>query len=249
MARIGQDDGMQTFTAGQNFAFSGARIERLGATEYTLVQVDFDTTGSINGFERAIEDAAMSIVEACRKSPRAENLLFRPVLFDTSGGIREVHGFKPLADIDIAAYKGMVRAGGMTNLYDAVYHGVSSVEAYAAQLFAQDYLCNAIQVTVTDGCNNQSTATPRMIADRIAKMRKGEQVESYLSILVGINAGMYLQQLETFKNEADIDQYVDVGEATPRKLAKLAEFVSRSISSQSQALGTGGPSKPISATF
>ena len=43
--------------------------------------------------------------------------------------------------------------------------------------------------------------------------------------------------------------HIDVGDATPRKLAKLAAFVSQSISSQSQALGTGGPSQNIAATI
>jgi len=51
--------------------------------------------------------------------------------------------------------------------------------------------------------------------------------------------------LEQFKNEAGIDQFVSIGEATPAKLAKLADFISRSISSTSQALGTGNASQPL----
>ncbi len=51
--------------------------------------------------------------------------------------------------------------------------------------------------------------------------------------------------LKIFKDEAEIDQYVDAGDATPTKLAKLAEFVSQSISSQSQSLGSGGPSQNL----
>ena len=46
-----------------------------------------------------------------------------------------------------------------------------------------------------------------------------------------------------------ISQYIDAGAATKGKLAKLADFVSQSVSSQSQALGTGGPSQNISATI
>jgi hypothetical protein len=38
-----------------------------------------------------------------------------------------------------------------------------------------------------------------------------------------------------------------MGNVTPGKLAKLAQFVSKSISSQSQALGTGGASQPVPA--
>ena len=42
---------------------------------------------------------------------------------------------------------------------------------------------------------------------------------------------------------------IDAGDATPAKLAKLAVFISTSISSQSQHLGTGGPSQQIAATI
>ena len=51
-----------------------------------------------------------------------------------------------------------------------------------------------------------------------------------------------LQALQGFTAQAGVDQYVDVADATPGTLAKLARFVSHSISSQSQSLGTGGPS-------
>lgn len=45
--------------------------------------------------------------------------------------------------------------------------------------------------------------------------------------------------------DAGFTQYVEVDNATDAKLAKLADFVSRSVSSQSQALGSGGPSKAL----
>jgi hypothetical protein len=51
--------------------------------------------------------------------------------------------------------------------------------------------------------------------------------------------------LENFKNEAGIDQYINIGKADANTLAKLADFISKSISSQSQSLNSGGPSQPI----
>ena len=51
--------------------------------------------------------------------------------------------------------------------------------------------------------------------------------------------------LEKFKNDAKLSQFVDIGNATEGKLAKLANFVSESVSSQSQALGTGAPSQTL----
>jgi len=72
---------------------------------------------------------------------------------------------------------------------------------------------------------------------------QGEDIESLLTILIGVNDNSYKSYLETFKDEANLSQYVSVGDATAQKLAKLAAFVSKSISSQSQSLGSGGASQ------
>ena len=66
------------------------------------------------------------------------------------------------------------------------------------------------------------------------------------TVLVGVGDEQRVKQyLETFKDEVGIDQFVWIGDATPAKLAKLGNFVSQSISSTSQALGTGAPSQEI----
>jgi len=72
-------------------------------------------------------------------------------------------------------------------------------------------------------------------------------MESLVSVLVGVNVqdrriGAYLQD---FKNEAGFTQYVELQNAHAKTLAKLADFVSRSIAAQSQALGTGGASQTL----
>jgi hypothetical protein len=48
-----------------------------------------------------------------------------------------------------------------------------------------------------------------------------------------------------FHQEAGFTQYVELDNADTKTLARLAEIVSRSISAQSQALGTGGASQPL----
>ena len=54
--------------------------------------------------------------------------------------------------------------------------------------------------------------------------------------------GPYLQ---SFKDEAGFQQYIFIDRADEKKLAKLGGFISQSISSQSQSLGTGGASKSL----
>ena len=95
---------------------------------------------------------------------------------------------------------------------------------------------------------NASAATVSMIKKEMERGKKGEEIESLVGILIGINAAgcsTYLQKLES---GAGI-KYIDAGDVSKGKLAKLAEFVSQSVSSQSQAIGTGGPSQSIGATI
>lgn len=248
MPRITGD--MENHKLGGSFTFSGARVESLGASEYTLVTVAVDVTGSVAGFENELRNALITAVESCRKSPRSENLLIRVVLFSTSyqGGLKEVHGFKPLADIDTASYP-QLNPGGGTPLYDACYSGIGAMNAYAKQLVDQDFNVNGICFVVTDGDENSSVATADMVKKEQAKAVSGEIMESMISILIGINAGYAGSFLKRFQQDAGLTQYIDVGDINPRKLAKLAAFVSQSVSSQSQALGTGGPSQNIAPTI
>jgi hypothetical protein len=64
---------------------------------------------------------------------------------------------------------------------------------------------------------------------------------------VGVNiTESYVQTaLANYASDAGFSQYVDAGKADAKNLAKLAQFISKSISSQSQSLGSGGASKPL----
>ena len=108
-----------------------------------------------------------------------------------------------------------------------------------------EYLTNAIVILATDGDDNDSRTTEADVAGEIQRGVTSEVLESMRTVLVGVNASAYQAQLDAFRQNVGIDQYVDVADATPQRLAKLADFVSRSISAQSQALGTGGPSQAL----
>lgn len=234
---------------GTKFTYQAARIGDLGATEYTLVTVAVDMSGSVQGFVGELHDMLTAVVDACRKSPRSDNLLLRVELFSSSyRGVHELHGFMPLSQIDPSSYPAF-RPGGLTPLYDATFSAVGATVDYGADLSANDFLANGIVFIITDGDENDSTTTPGMIRDQIEKSRREEKLESLVTILVGINADQYESYHDQFVREAGLDGYRDARDATPQNLAKLARFVSQSVSSQSQALGTGGPSQNISATI
>lgn len=251
MPRLMADNTMETGKIGgtQAFQFSATRIEHLGATEYTLVTVAVDVTGSTQGFADELRKCLITAVESCKKSPRSNNLLLRVILFSSSlpNSIEEIHGFKPLGEIDPNAYP-KFDPYGMTPLYDAAFSAIGATNAYAKKLMDQDFLANGIVFVITDGDDNTSSATMKMVKDEMARGARGEEIESLVGILVGINATGYKAKLEAFEKTTGM-KYLDAGDVTKGKLAKLAEFVSSSVSSQSQSLGTGGPSKNISASI
>ena len=230
-----------------NFQFSGIRPDKLGATEYTLVSVIIDITGSVYKFADELLETLKSIVKACQKSPRAENLLLRVVTFNNVFGLVEIHGFKPLHEIDINLDYHQFDPDGLTPLWDAVDTSIEATLEYAKDLADQDFDVNGAVYIITDGQENASKSRkPADILNRISKVKQDEFIESIITVLIGVTEdGDVTRYLEDFQKEAGLTQYVDVGEATPQKLAKLAAFVSKSISSQSQSLGTGGPSAPI----
>jgi len=236
-------DMVQAKVPGSAFQFSSIKIEKLGSSEYTLVTIAMDTSGSISPYQSDLVAMLNSIVDACKKSPRAENLLLRVLTFDDQA--KELHGFIPLQNI-LQYQQNDLNCGGCTALYDAMYSAVTATAIFGEALVDQDYDVNAVIYVCTDGGDNSSSFKPAKIATEIEKMAKAEKIESLTTILIGMGGA---GELTTFKNEAKLTQTIDMGDITPGKLAKLAGFVSKSISSSSASLGSGQPAPVQSLTF
>jgi uncharacterized protein YegL len=228
-----------------HYGYSATRLEELGATEYTVVTVACDVSGSTADFIFDMESAITRIVQACKSSPRADNLLLRLVAFDDT--LAELHGFKLLENCNLADYVGVLRAGGSTALYDAAENAVSSTINYGRRLMAGDFAANAILFVITDGMDNASKLPAQKVKEALAKAVTSEALESIVSVLIGVNVQdpQARNFLRRFHADAGFTQYVEIDKADAKTLARLAEFVSRSISAQSQALGTGGASRPL----
>jgi len=238
----------------QGFDYSSVTMDKLGASEYTVTHIVVDATGSVQAFKTDLENMLAMSLESCQKSPRVLNLIARTTTFNSQNGIEEIHGFTPLNTIDTTKFAGTIDPDGATPLYDATIEAIGALYDYSQKLYAKQIISNAILFIITDGDDNASDNgknNPKAIKDLIAKIRREEKLESIRTILIGINdMDPYMKnKLEEFKRDANLDEYVSVGQATKGKLAKLAQFVSRSTSSTSQALGTGGPSQPVSFTF
>ena len=245
-----------------NYGYSAAKIDSLTATEYTLVTVVVDESGSTSGFRAGMESCVQEIVKACRRSARADNLMLRLVMFGTN--MREVHGFKLLEHCNPGDYKNVCRSGGSTALFDSAESAILATSAYAQQLTDNDFTVNALVVVITDGDDTEQKSTKAQVWKALESCVNSESMESLVSILVGVNVtqAYIAAYLDSFANDTQTQtdpasglvstvkvpkftQYVELDKADEKTLARLAEFVSKSISSQSQALGSGGASKPL----
>lgn len=238
-----------------NFVFSAVEIENLEGSQYTLVSILIDLSSSVDLFSDELEQTITTVINSCKKSPQAENLLVRVAGFTDNAvdNIEEFHGFINVSSITDDQYKGSINPNGMTPLYDATGSALESIETYGKQLNDQDYDCNGIVFVITDGAENCSRKIKNAseIKNIIDRIRVNEQLESIQSYLIGVNdSNSYVKDhLNKFETEGGFDQFISLGDVSIDKLTKLANWISQSISSQSQSLTSGGPSKATQFTL
>lgn len=237
-------DSMTQLLTPSNCRFSGVSIDQLGATEYTLASMVVDVSSSVCGFKTELEKCLKTIAGSCKSSPRTDNLMLRLLSFNES--VSEVHGFRLLSDIKSNEYDNSLSPCGSTALFDGVMNAIEATGEYGKLLVEQEFQANGVIYIVTDGCDNASTATPNSIKRALERISKEEKLQSLAVILIMVgyaDAGV-ASALDSFKSKANITQFVDMTElfakASPEKaLAKLAGYISKSISSTSQALASG----------
>lgn len=236
---------MQDYNVG-HFGFSAMNPDDLEASAFTLVTIVLDVSGSTENFRQEMTNCLKEIIRSCQRSERVDNLLIRLVTFGDD--VTEIHGFKSFADCNLDDYNNVLRTNGMTALYDAVINSVQASTLYGEQLVDTGCDCNAVVFVVTDGANNASSFTIPRVKETFAEGVSGEKIESLLSILVGINIHKdptLTKLLKEFKDEAGFTQYEEIENADKGTMAKLAEFASKSVTSQSQKVGSGQPSQPL----
>lgn len=237
------EDMVKNNIAGGTYGYSAIKPEKLEATEYTLVNIIVDKSGSVSPFQQELSDAINTVINSCSKNPRMENIMVRVVYFNHC--LEEINGFCPLKDLHDSYF---VSTSGGTSLYDATYEAIGSSIDYANILTNDHYMeVNAINFIITDGEDLHSKLNVEAIKNKNEEIVKNEELSgSIVTILIGINDIDCHNYLDNFKTKAKLDHYMSLGDATPESLAKLAGFVSKSISSTSQSLANG---KSIDLTF
>lgn len=229
---------------GSNYGYTGLRIDELTSFENTICTGLLDESGSTNSFARQMELCVKEIVKSLRMSPRGDNLIYRHCHFGTN--FREVHGFLPLSQLNEDMYDGCYQNGGTTALYDSCDNVIRATQDYAAKQAALRYTCNGIIFIITDGQDLGSTLRESDVKKSLEQAIQSETLESLMTILIGVNDDARIQQsLQSFSQNCNFTQYVKISDASEKTLAKLANFISKSVQAQSQHLGSGGPSQPL----
>ncbi len=238
---------VQHSLTGQSYGYSAADLGDLGATEYTLVTIVVDESSSVSPFRTEMEECIKEVVKACKYSPRSDYLLIRFVAFNQN--VREIHGFKQLIDCNPDDYNTCLSPSGTTSLFETAVNAINATNDYGKQLAQNDFEANAIIFVITDGMDNESGSIDgAAVGQALKNAMMDETLESIMSILIGVGVGAYhnvSQYLDDFKNDAGLSQYVEVKDANDKSIAKLTGFISKSISSQSASLGSGGASQTL----
>jgi len=251
MAKLADDTESNVVNIKGGFQYSNIGLERLDSTSYTLGTLVVDCSGSLRGREKDLEMIMKEVVERLKEEDTAQNILWRVVVFNSIVKVKEIHGFKLLQDIDTTTDYSGVLCEDMTPLFDAVGSTIEATLVEAARLWDEDYAVNAISVFITDGLDNDSKLNTNDIKEKTDKAMRGEKIESYRTILVGVNpdANDYVwkdevsKALSEFHVESGLSEYVDLEDFTDKTIKKIILQVSSITSDTSKQLGSGGPSQ------
>lgn len=273
MPKFADDTTLEQFNVG-TFGFTAQTVNELESSGYTLADIVVDVSGSTGGFTDAMEAALKGSIIALKGDPaqnikphpKADSMMVRITRF--SNDVQEVMGYMLLANIDVNSLTGSLRSQGSTALFDAVIGASEAGFHYGKALKAEDYDVNGILIVITDGMNNagmygaykngaiyqpskpEYTKQLGIVADALKKPLRQEAMESYVSILIGVNVGSCKADLDEFHAAVGFTQpMLALDDASPATIGKIGGFISQSVSSQSQARGTGGPSQSIANTI
>lgn len=229
---------------GSKYGYTAAPPATLQSFRNTLAVGLLDESGSTKPYARQMELFCKELIKSLRHSDDVDSIIYRQCHFGTD--FREQHGFTPLAAINENNYDGCYAPGGGTAFYDAADRVLAELLDYGQQHASSKRLCNGFFFAITDGRDYDSTLKPRHVKERLESIVTSEKMESIFSVLIGVNDNdMIQQELKKLKEDIGFSAYIELSKADEKSLSKLMGWVSQQLQSQSQALGTGGPSQAL----
>ena len=232
---------------GGNFGYKAVAVNDLLSSENTIVTGLVDESGSTSPWKRDIELCIKEIVKSLYHCPVADKLVYRHCHFDTT--FKELHGFRPLKECKESDYDGCWAGGGQTALFKSECNVLHATLDYAKQQSALHFTVNALNFFVSDGENYLSSPdhiTPDDVKKANADCITSEVLESLITIFIGVNPDDEIRRkLQEHCDYVGFTQFIPMEKANEKTLGQLAQWISKSIQSQSQHLGSGGPSQPL----
>jgi hypothetical protein len=246
---IMQENLVGAVTAG-GFGFGHVPITDDFDTENMIGIIAVDDSGSISPFATDIENMLKTVTQMNQSLPTKNKIMQRVTKFGDC--VEEVHGIQPVDQIDVSKYTGVINAGGMTALRDAVMDALEVSEKFCGDLIKQDYDATACIFVITDGCENNSAKcrSNAAVKAKIDALRVDEYAftSQPIIVLIGINVKdpNIKAALDTFSKECGIDKFIAMEDVTKSSLGKLAGLISQSFSSKSQLVKSKNVSQQVS---
>jgi len=231
------DDTLDPSTTRSKFGFTHVPLDSLTGTQYVLVRLSYDTSGSTSGFTAQTLKLIRTVVEGLRLNPATlDTVLLSICEFNSS--LSEVHGFVPVRSIDPAHYQEPV-AGGCTVLYDSMLSSWEALATLGKDMVQQDFDVALVNIHITDGIDVGSRYLPRNSADLKATLIRQEQYSTVTSVLLGINVedAEVKRFLSDLKSTGAFDHYESVDDASPESISKLVGIIVSTSVSASQSFG------------
>ena len=162
------------------------RIHQYGVKRFGMNQADKYFNSFFDCFE-LIADRPFTFKSVDYIKPRYRSCVcgVDTIYYRINNNVIEIHGFVELSGINIDDY-GPLQPTGMTALFDASYDAIGATLEYSKRLIDQDFDCNGAVYIITDGDDNASSMTPSSIKELTRKAMNQEEIESMITILVGV---------------------------------------------------------------
>lgn len=209
----------------------GAEVDDLVSDEVTLFVRVIDVTGSMEPHANAVILAANEQLDALAGSKAADTILMSTWLFNEKP--RVLHGYLPLNQVtrlDASIY----HPNGTTALFDATLGAFSSVVAYGQQLRNQGIRTKVVVVVITDGDDNDSSASIGQVAAVSIDLLSQE---IYTLALVGFQAyGNRVDFVEVAKGMGFPEKNVLTSSSSASDIRHAMGTVSKSVIRASQTM-------------
>lgn len=235
------------------FQFTAPPLAVFEEQKYTLVGITTDQSGSIYGVRGDLFAMNEAIDRDLKAGAGKHTIIVRRTAFTDHfpNNVREQHGFLPALAVDANTHFPIVNSHGEyggTPLADGAMETILAAKEQAMQLINIQGvpLVNIALAILTDGGETGSRYTPADIKAAIEQILAEGEIESIVTILVGVNCpvGSYhRQKLEAFQQAAGLTKFIPFDEMKPGMFGQVVRVISQTFTSTSQALGSGGPSK------